>query len=166
MKSIKRSRCHVLGVDPGLNGGMVLINDRKEIINQTTFSRTDGSLNCNLISDWFKDKFIDHVYLEKVHALPQVGAGSSFKFGLVFGQIMAILSLSGLGYTLVTPRRWQTIIEGNLKHLKPKERALLTAQKIFDGYDLRKSSRSRVWHDGLVDASLIALYGLKNITGL
>ena len=163
---MKKLKCRVLGVDPGLNGGMVLINESKEVLAKTTFPKSNGVLNCIEISTWLKDKCIDHVYLEHVHALPLVGAGSSFKFGMVFGQIRAILSLSGRGYTLVSPRRWQTIIGANLKHLRPKERALLKAQELFEKYDLRKSPRSKVWHDGLVDAALIAYYGLENITNL
>ena len=164
MKNMTKLKCQTLGVDPGLSGGMVLINEKKEILSKTVFPRTNGVLNCNAISKWLEGKCIDHVFLEHVHALPLVGAGSSFKFGLVFGQIRAILSLSGLGYTLVSPRRWQTIIGVNLKHLKPKQRALLTAQELYEGCDLRKSPRSKVWHDGLVDAALIAYYGLKNIS--
>ena len=155
----------VLGIDPGLGGGMVILNDRKEILSKLPFKRTkeNGNLDCIEVHEFLQNKTIDYVYLEKVHALPNVGAGSSFKFGLAFGQIQAVLDLNLLAYKLVSPKRWQSTLVEKRRDLSPKKRALLNALKEFPECDLRKSSRARVWHDGLVDAALIALHGLKDV---
>ena len=159
------SPIRVLGIDPGLGGGMVILNGRKDVKEKLPFKKTkeSGNLNCIEIHEFLQNKTIDHVYLEKVHALPNVGAGSSFKFGIAFGQIQAILELNRLKYKLVSPKRWQSSYPAMQKDLRPKERALLNAKREFPGCDLRKSTRARVWNDGLVDAALIALYGLKDI---
>jgi hypothetical protein len=154
----------VLGIDPGLGGGMVILNGRKEILSKLPFKKNkNGNLDCIEVHEFLQNKTIDYVYLEKVHALPNVGAGSSFKFGLAFGQIQAVLDLNLLAYKLVSPKRWQSTLAEKRRDLSPKKRALLNALKEFPECDLRKSSRARVWHDGLVDAALIALHGLKDV---
>ena len=144
---------------------MVILNSKKDILSKLPFKRTKerGNLDCIEVHEFLQNKMIDHVYLEKVHALPNVGAGSSFKFGLAFGQIQAVLELNSLSYKLVSPKRWQSTLVEKRKDLPPKKRALANALIEFPGCDLRKNSRSRVWHDGLVDAALIALYGLKEV---
>ena len=46
--------------------------------------------------------------------------------------------------------------------LKTKEMSLVSAQRLYPGADLRASTRCKKPHDGIVDALLIATYGLKS----
>lgn len=115
------------------------------------------------------------VILEKVKSIgsnprqASVGATQNFNFGYNFGLINGfVLSCSFSEFHKVTPQDWQKeIIEESDKvigtHGKNdnKASALKAFQRIFHKEDMRASTRSTLFHDGLVDAALLALWGLR-----
>ena len=155
--------CLILGIDPGLKGGLVLLNSKRECVFKEPMPLVGKELDVlelrKILSGWE----IEHCWIEQVHALPKVGAGSSFKFGKVVGQTLSTLSLSGIGYNLVSPRTWQKELGLAQRDGSTKERALQASKRLFPKLDLTISTRSRKPHDGLVDALLIAEYGLRRL---
>jgi hypothetical protein len=152
----------VVGIDPGLNGGIVAIR-RRGIEYKTAMPRLktgDKGQDLKAISEFFNDnkRRIGLVCLELVHSMPKQGVKSTFTFGRVFGQIEGIVAAHGLECTLVRPREWQKEVHKGFEGT-PKERSLQAAKKLFPKEDFRKSNRARVPHDGIVDAALIALWG-------
>ena len=103
---------------------------------------------------------IVHVGIENVHAIQgRAGATSNFQFGLGKGILMGLVQALGHRYTLVNPKAWQKIAwEGVTKQKDTKQTSLIAAKRLFPGESFLATERSRVPHDGLVDAALIAYY--------
>ncbi len=160
--------CHVItvGIDPGLKGGIVVLGRIAGLIDRQVMPVTGNVLDLKALDmamrEIRKEYNTLHVYLEAVHAMPKQGVSSSFKFGRLFGAVEMALVANLLPYTLVSPARWQrTMHLGIERSLGPKERSLTAAQRLCPGVDLRATERSKVPHSGLVDALLIAAYGLR-----
>ena len=109
----------------------------------------------------YKDEEVIHVIIENVHAIQgRAGASSNFSFGLGKGILMGLVHALGHRYTLVTPVTWQKIAwEGVTRQADNKKTSLIAAKRLFPGKDFIATPRSRVPHDGIVDAALMAYYG-------
>lgn len=162
----------ILGIDPGLDGGIAMMDGsrlsmelgRISIEPMPTTGGTkrsvDGGSLCVLLRGWIIDKPIDHVFLERVGAMPGQGVTSMFNFGEGYGVIKGVLSALHIPYTLVSPQKWQNAI-GVAKSKDTKGAAATRAAQLFPGVDFRASARCRKPHDGMVDAALIAAYGVR-----
>ena len=159
---------YYLGIDVGKDGGLALYNSET------------GSLMTWLIPDDLKvlDECFSEirrevgasdilVLIEDVHSIFGSSAKSNFQFGRIKGVKEALSVCWFGGYELVQPKKWQSRVwieeDIALKENGRKETKLTSAnaaKRLFPGYDFRKSERARKPHDGLVDAALIALYGL------
>jgi hypothetical protein len=158
----RKLKCHILGIDPGLRGGVVGLDLQGNLTYKGLLPVKDREIDVVKLKGMFDDAKPFMVFMEKVHALPMVGVGSTFKFGYVYGQLQATLRLIGAKLELVPPKTWQKIeipeeFEGNTK-----ERALRACKALYPDIDLRATERSKKFHDGLVDAFFIASYGLKH----
>ena len=152
----------ICGIDPGANGGIAFL-DKGKVVDLFIMPVSDGELDLSKLRKILSDPRPKHVYLEHVHAIYGCGAGSTFKFGRIFGKTEATVGVLGIPYTLVYPKKWQSLCHGGLdRKMSAKERSLIAASNIFPGTDFRKSTRARKPHDGLVDAALIAYYGYEN----
>jgi len=118
------------------------------------------------------------VGLEDVHSIFGASAKSNFQFGRCLGLIEGIVDTKELPSVLVQPKTWQKfaflgvpeirkpdkvsetgkILKGTLD---TKAMALIAVQRLFPSETFLATSRSKVPHDGIVDAALIAYY-LKN----
>jgi hypothetical protein len=80
--------------------------------------------------------------------------------------IGAVMSyLYGATLDLVQPKKWQADIWANVdkiyktgKKIDTKKTSLMAAKRLFPNESFLATSRSRVPHDGIVDAALIAQY--------
>lgn len=108
----------------------------------------------------------DHCFLERVHAFPKAAAGSTFTFGSGFGALQGILCTLEMQYTLVPPQQWQKEMHQGVENkFDPKHRSSVAALRLFPGFDFTLGNKRRsFYHDGVVDAALIALYGLRFLT--
>jgi len=111
-----------IGIDPGINGGIAVIEN--------------GQIEAVKCMDTIKD-MADHIaslgctklfcIIEKVHAMPGNGVVSMFKFGMNYGQWLAILASHNIPYKEVPPQTWmkfygalpkdRTKRKNHLKHL-------------------------------------------------
>lgn len=152
-----------LGIDPGLTGGIALLSD-DEIIN-LPMPVIGNELDLVTISRFLLEHagYIKLATLESVHAMPRQGVRSMFKFGRQFGALEALLVAYKIPYNLVKPQKWQRLeFEGTPANLRPKERALLSCQRKFPLVNLLATEKSRVPHDGMVDAILMADYSRRS----
>lgn len=112
-----------------------------------------------------------YCFIENVHAIWGSSAGSTFMFGRQLGRLEGLVQGMGLPYSLVSPKMWQGEMWKGIERIKlPKKtktgkvrndtKAIseLTAKTLFPNEDFRKNSRCRIFHDGIVDAVLIAEY--------
>jgi hypothetical protein len=157
----------VLGIDPGLNGAFCILTIHSDGVREPVF-HPFPKINGNEIDfdklryffSCFQDCF---AVIEKVHAMPGQGVSSMFRFGRVFGALQSSLNMFQLDYIEVTPQAWQKELhEGIDRELDPKARSLIAAKKLYPDANLLATARSRVPHDGFVDALLLAEYGRRH----
>ena len=159
-----------MGVDIGLNGAIVVIHENG-LVNTHVIPKVGDKIDDGALFEAFQEysEYDLYIMLEDVHSLFGMSAKSNFSFGATFGKkqmaaaIMGRLYGSKLDY--ITPKKWQAAIwTANDKVYKSgtkidtKKTSLLASKRLFPEHNFIASSRSRVPHDGIVDAALIALY--------
>lgn len=102
------------------------------------------------------------IIIEEVRNIHGVSSSANFKFGENFGILQGIIGTMGIEPLTLAPQTWQkqviTVhdwVYNNKKDKDPKKTANKALRRIFPHLDLRATSRSTVFHDGLVDAVLI-----------
>ena len=164
---------YFVGIDPGKNGGIAVLSNTNCVLvaamptnkeNEIVFSEL-----VSLVSN------ADFVVLEDVHSIFGMSAQSNFQFGRGLGIIEGVLGALNKNYIKVSPKVWQkeiwadTTPIGNatgklLKSGQPqikidtKATSLIVAKKLFPNVNLLATKRSKVEHDGIVDALLLAEY--------
>ena len=155
----------VLGIDPGLNGGIAILHPKDGMILET-MPTIGNQMNPAILSDMIQEYLgeIRLAVLEQVHSMPKQGVASSFKFGRTVGVIEGILAAHRVRYFEVRPQEWmKEMHQGTPASMDPKERGRLAFTRIFPGVNAMATPKSRVMHDGLVDAALIAEYANRKI---
>jgi crossover junction endodeoxyribonuclease RuvC len=148
----------ILGIDPGLTGALVFLDEKGKIVQKRVMPTVSNILDTGELArilDEMKSRII-YCYLESVHAFPGQGVSSCFKFGRTFGVCEGILAGVNIPYTLVTPQNWQKVMhQGIEKSLDSKERGRLAVSRLFPGVDLKATNKCKKSHGGMVDALLI-----------
>jgi hypothetical protein len=171
-----------LGIDAGKSGALVLIDDKRQVIKRWLMPlkviREADKKNkiskvtivcfetlCNLLREAISVGCI--VVLEEPAPFGMDHAHVAFVKGLNAGIMEAAFTHVGILPIRLTPIQWQKdILEGFDKNFKIKVRARMAAEKYFPNEDFRATHRSKVPHEGLIDASLVALYGQRNYKDL
>ena len=159
-----------IGVDIGINGGIVVINENGLINAHTIPVLGDKILDIELFKIF--EQYAEYemfICLEEVHSIFGVSAKSNFSFGTTFGKKLMISAVSNYLYgavsELVAPKKWQAEVWASsdkiykaAKKVDTKKTSLMAAKRLFPSQTFLATTRSRVPHDGLVDAALIAFY--------
>ena len=158
----------ILGIDPGKNGKAIVLNTEK---NKSISIYSFDFDACNILDAKNYITFIQHnnvdcIFLEKVMGRGGAswGATNNFNFGMIYGQILLATKMAQKPMILITPQTWQKIIhKGIPTSLGAKEKTLAAYQNLFPHDPLPKTPRSKKTDNNLIDALMIALYGvLKN----
>jgi hypothetical protein len=156
----------ILGIDPGLKGGLAIRSDAGLIAE--VMPEVGGELDIAALSRWLfgnKDK-IDFAFVEKVHAFEKASRSSMLKFGRLAGAVEGSLAALNIPYELVRPNIWtKEIHTGVSGEIPPKKRSAIVASRIYPNFDFKASSACKKPHDGLIDAALIAEYGYRKLKG-
>lgn len=153
----------IMGIDPGQNGGLAIMSKDRIVHFTSVMPILAKELEYQKLIKALGYFPIDMIYLEKVGAMPRQGVTSMFNFGKHFGELLGVINTLRIPYTLTRPLEWQkTSHKGMSKDMSPKERSLKAVKNIYPDLELRKGPRSKVPHDGIVDAVLIALHGVKD----
>ena len=142
-----------IGIDPGGSGGIAIM--RGDQVEAHKMPKTARDL-------WYLLAGLDPAtcWIEKVHATPQQGVVSAFKFGYAAGVVHQAATCAGLRIEIVTPQKWQKhhglIVKGRglgQDDTSKKNRNKAKAQELFP--------QLRITH-AIADALLIAEYGRAN----
>jgi len=159
-----------VGVDNGLNGGIVVINERENIIMKgpmPTFSGTKKEFDVQKISEFMRRvKDLEeevYVFIEEARVQPVSGKRASFTTGFCYGLFQGICSALNLSYEIVAPKTWQKELLKGLA-TDTKVASIMFCSKKYPKEDWTATDRSKKSHDGMTDATCIALYG-KRKTG-
>ncbi len=153
----------VIGIDPGLTGAIAIYDGSRVIVEDVPSVKgkvRGNDLNyvglCDIMDVQFSHA--DHAYIEQVGAMGnQQGASSVFKFGSVYGAIIAAVAFVHVPYTLVPAMKWK----GDLGLSKDKERSRARALQLFPK-DASYFSRKK--DDDRAEAALLAWYGYMMLT--
>jgi crossover junction endodeoxyribonuclease RuvC len=151
----------IIGIDPGLSGGIAILEDNKvrgmfDMPVMSDGKKNKRQLNSALLSQIIKENIKDSedpvVVVEQVNAMPGQGVTSMFNFGQTFGAIKGICAALNLPIFLVRPAKWKKHFElinssKDASRTKAIEMYPLIAEKLSKKKDVNKS-----------DAILIARY--------
>ena len=119
----------IIGIDPGKGGGVCALDGDKA----EAWNCPDTYYEMARLVERIKRKNKTTVAcIEKVHAMPRDGVASSFKFGANYGAWVGILSALNIGFTEVTPHKWQKHFGTMPKEKKSRKHRLKElAQQMF-----------------------------------
>ena len=110
----------IIGIDPGLNGAIAVLQNNKVIEIHDVPVMTDGKKNkrqlnsaqlVKLLKDSFQDEANTVVVVEQVNAMPGQGVTSMFNFGQTFGAIKGVCAALNLPIFFVRPSKWKKYFE-------------------------------------------------------
>lgn len=150
-----------LGIDPGVNGALVLLNDGavQAVWDMPTLEQKVGRkwrkrIIPAQLARIVQDAKAEQAFLENVHAQPGEGAVGAFTFGKACGYAEMACTALGVPVTLITPQEWKR----GLGVPADKNAARARASQLLPG---AASWWTLVKHDGRAEAALIALYGSR-----
>ena len=110
----------IFGIDPGINGALAILDEKKifDVIDLPTMSdgkKNKKQLNNAHLSQYISANIIDLnktvVVVEQVNAMPGQGVTSMFNFGQTFGAIKGVCAALGLPIFFVRPSKWKKHFE-------------------------------------------------------
>ena len=110
----------IIGIDPGLSGGIAILDNNKikELFDMPVMpdgKKNKRQLNSALLVKLIKDNIesLENTIMvvEQVNAMPGQGVTSMFNFGQTFGAIKGICAALGLPIFLVRPAKWKKYFE-------------------------------------------------------
>ena len=151
----------IIGIDPGINGAISIVENKKILEVYDTPTMIDGKKNkrqinsaqvTNIIKERLnKDKDVI-VVVEQVNAMPGQGVTSMFNFGQSFGVIKGICAALSLPIYFIRPTKWKK----HFNLIKTNKDASRT--KVIEVYPEISSKLHRKKDSNRADAILIALY--------
>ena len=156
----------IIGIDPGVNGGIAWITDGKPCVEKMPETLQDLWELIDEISGrkWSNNGPPDlKAYLEEVHVAPsfaksadgkknriRMGAKSAFTFGRGFGRLEMALTAAGIPFERVRPQVWQKALGCLTKGDKNVSKR--RAQELYPQLKITHAT---------ADALLIATYGTR-----
>jgi Holliday junction resolvasome RuvABC endonuclease subunit len=160
-----------LGIDPGLKGGFAIVSgDRirfKMVMPTISFTTEQGKTKTHIDRDAvlsFLTLFPQHVHvvIEEQEAFRKQNITSTCTTCKNYGILLMAATVAHMYITEVPSGVWQEhfgiVSVKKSQGQSTKEQAFHIAQKLYPTADFRKSERSHIVHDGIVDATLIANY--------
>jgi Holliday junction resolvasome RuvABC endonuclease subunit len=105
----------VLGVDPGIRGGLAIVE-----INDGATPRLVDAIDIPVIGigakervdvlairTWIIAHAPQHAIIERAQAMPKQGASSGFKYGRAVGALEAVIACCEISMTIVEPTAWK-----------------------------------------------------------
>ena len=161
-----------VGVDLGFDGGIVVLDENARIMHKqimpTMSCGNVRSYDIKYIAQTFVDlkheskkvKALLYVTVEEIGVMPINGKRAHYLNGFGMGMMGAILTTLKIPHQFVKPQIWMKhIFEG-----MPKEKHKMSVRFCEQRYpeeDWTKSDRASKVHDGMTDATCIALYGQR-----
>ena len=177
---------HYMGIDPGINGGIAVIDDAGNCVFAKPTPCLKIKKNNKMKSDYDVAAMSDYVrsFLDKdiivcqelTHAMPGNGGVSMYHFGRGHGIWEGIVGALALSHQFCTPQKWKSMYPTLAQEKLTKEqKAVMTSSEVSSwkrkqkteakkksillAKDMFKSAQqemTKVKHDGVAEALLIA----------
>jgi len=152
----------ILGIDPGLTGGVCIYAPlfsiksgmRWQIYDLPTVGEgSQRRINAPALRDWIMRMTPNHAFIESASSMPQQGVASTFRYGRAVGALDAIVACCDVPISYVSAQRWK-------KHhgLAGPDKELSRARIIQLAPELASIVARKMDH-GRAEAALIAMYG-------
>lgn len=150
----------IIGIDPGKEGGIAALSREGELIAIGPLNELSPETFAKIASE--ADYQPTLVLIERAQAMPGQGVTSMFTYGTGFGRLLGWCEAFGLAHQLVPPVQWSRVMHAGTSGKDTKARSVQAAQRLFPGvvFTVGKSKRP---HLGLVEALLIAAYGVREL---
>ena len=151
----------IIGIDPGLSGGIAVLDNNKvkELFDMPVMpdgKKNKRQLNSALLAKLIKDHIEDIedtvTIVEQVNAMPGQGVTSMFNFGQSFGILKGICSAMQLPMYFVRPAKWKKYF--NLINSE-KDASRTKAIEVFPYFSSKLSKKK---DSNKADAILIASF--------
>jgi len=163
-----------LGIDPGKSGAMVLLNENMGIermakapLIKSTKAKDEYDIPalCDILDEMTEDLDATLAVVERQQPLPAKmgGSAANYQRGFSFGMYQGLLTSRGVSYEVVAPRTWQKVMFTGVNAEDTKAASVLVAKRYWPKQDWKRTARSIKDDDGLTDAALLALYGMKTL---
>ena len=155
----------ILGIDPGLKGGIAFINTDKKmqtidairtpIYVYKKSNKTKRFLDVLAILNHIIDFKPDHAFIEKQQPYPKQGLSSTFMTGLGYGIYLGLLITQGVSYTEVAPTKWKKTLGISADKDEARKRASELMPRASNLWKMKSD-------DGVAEAALLAYYGIQS----
>ena len=163
----------VFGIDAGLSGALVLMNDGVVTDYQSMPTRVNprGKKEICALTLWeilhyWQNKhdcqWVDLAVVEQLHALPGDGKVSLATFMKGVGKILAVLEILGIPREEPTPQQWKKVVLAGTD--KSKDAAVGYVQSRYPTVNLVLPGSKKPSHD-VADAVCLAEYGRRLLLG-
>lgn len=159
----------VLGIDPGIDGAMALVDtERASIVAAADLpvvrfdSKTRACVDPRAVSAWLEEvgELPEHIVIEHQQPFGQEGRSTGFVLGVMFGSCTSVAYGLGVALSFVVPAGWKRSA-GLLG--KDKAAVLDEARRVFGvspWLEIRRTVVNQVQAIARADAALIAWHGL------
>ena len=152
----------ILGIDPGLDGALALLDCRGKVIEIVDMPTVEIIVNKKkrrqipptLLANTIEKLAPSVAFLEHVGMRPGEGALGAFSFGRSFGMLEGVLAALQIPTTLVFPAVWKRALGVPADKGGARMKAMSLFPEVAEMF-------KRVRDDGRSEAALIALYGLR-----
>ena len=144
----------ILGIDPGLDGGLAIITKGSKIeLLETIPTESKGGfikrqVDTKELARILRPFSDAEVWLEGVASRPGQGVASVFSFGDTYGSIRGVLGALQMKVNTVTPAAWKKQLK-----ISSKEDSLKAIKELYPLLKMRKKDHN------IAEALLLALYG-------
>lgn len=141
----------LIGIDPGRSGALAVLTAKMEYVGVKDYDRQACISYIQKVKDMDSHLF---AWIEAVHAMPQDGSASAFRFGENFGWWQGVLESFSIPYKRVAPQTWMRHF--GLVKASPRDKpSLPLCRRAFPMAPLSLQK-----HNGRSDALCIAAYGV------
>lgn len=154
----------VLGIDIGVRGGIALLDQYGKLIDVWEMpclhdgAKNRRSINAPLLSAIVFKTHVTTAFVERVGPRPKEGAVGAFAFGDCRGVVRGVLAAASIPVVWIAPPSWKRIV--GIPPGKEGAKDAARAKAIARWPDMAEKFRHKN-DDGLAEAALIALAGLK-----
>ena len=119
-----------VGVDPGFSGAWGMVDHNGKYISCGDMIHDGRHIDTRMVHAEMSqalDKQDAEFVIEFVHAMPQQGVSSTFKFGVAYGAAIAVLQRFNNTFHAVPPRVWKRAMELD----NDKDKSLALARELW-----------------------------------
>lgn len=174
----------VVGIDPGKNGALAILDHKSNIIQAVLMpinkvkvikkgkTRVQREIDLLKVKSILLSYKVETVVIEKQHIYPGQGNKSNETTMKQYGNLIGLLVGLDIRYVEVEASEWQAKYkeievdpEIDLMSIKQtKKKSISAVKKLYPGFSLLSSKRCRVPSDALSDSILIARHYFAHIS--